>query len=114
MASFILFTDLDIKLCFVSHSHVPSGGLLREILSEDNRRKRLTYPEDNKDSTLDDALPEIERKAVDLLLGEELSYVDRLPLSSSDDSTVSEPDDPLHDDSLLKDLFYTTRVSDDR
>ena len=69
------------------------------------------YPDEKDESTLDDPLPQLEGKAVDLLLGEEISYIDRLSLSSPDDSVDSEPDDPLHDESLLKDLFYTTRVS---
>ena len=105
--------------CFTSrwllyYSHVLPGDLLREILNKDRRRKRLKYPKDQNDTTVDDTNSDIERKTIELLLEDKLSYTDKLPVSSSDDSFVSEPDDPLHDDSLLKDLLYTTRVSNKR
>ena len=49
---------------------------------------------------------------MDVLLGEdEKLYLDESLNSSPDSSIVSEPGDPLHDDTLLKDLFYTTPVS---
>lgn len=50
-------------------------------------------------------------KAVDLVLGEEyMHYMEESPVSSPESSIVSEPGDPLYDESLLKDLFYTTPV----
>ena len=50
-------------------------------------------------------------RAVDLVLGEEgTHYVMESSGSSLESSIVSEPGDPLHDDSLLKDLFYTAPV----
>lgn len=51
-------------------------------------------------------------KAVDLVLGgEEMRYLEESPGSSPDSSIVSESGDPLYDETLLKDLFYTTPVS---
>ena len=51
-------------------------------------------------------------KAVDLVLGEEDPHfmMNSSDSSSPESSVVSEAGDPLYDDSLLKDLFYTTPV----
>ena len=52
-------------------------------------------------------------KAVDLVLGEEeyVHYLEESPVSSPESFMFSEPGDPLYDESLLNDLFYTTPVS---
>lgn len=51
-------------------------------------------------------------KAVDLVLGEEeMHYLEESPNSSAESSIVSESGEPLYDETLLKDLFYTTPVS---
>ena len=49
---------------------------------------------------------------MDLVLGEEqVHYQEECPVLSPDSSIVSEPGDPLYDESLLNDLFYNTSVS---
>ena len=70
---------------------------------------------DPEESALDDE-PQIdtEGKAVDLVLGEEdLLYMAESPHSTPEGSDDSETGDPLYDESLLRDLFYTTPVSSD-
>lgn len=50
-------------------------------------------------------------KAVDLVLGEEdPHFMMNSSDSSPESSVVSEAGEPLYDESLLKDLFYTTPV----
>lgn len=51
-------------------------------------------------------------KAVDLVLGEEDPHfmLNSGSDSSPESSVVSEAGEPLYDESLLKDLFYTTPV----
>lgn len=51
-------------------------------------------------------------KAVDLVLGEEDPHfmTNSSDSSSPESSVVSDAGDPLFDESLLKDLFYTTPV----
>lgn len=51
-------------------------------------------------------------KAVDLVLGEEDPHfmMNSSDSSSPESSVVSDAGDPLFDESLLKDLFYTTPV----
>ena len=58
---------------------------------------------------------DIEQKAVDLLLGDNkgdyAKILRRFDVSSDEESNnISEMSDPLHDSSLLSDLFYTTKT----
>ena len=79
------------------------------------RHDEVSPERDPEESALDDE-PQIdtEGKAVDLVLGEEdLLYMAESPHSTPEGSDVSETGDPLYDESLLRDLFYTTPVSSD-
>ena len=54
----------------------------------------------------------VENRAVDLLIGEDEGFADLMKkLNVSDDEKISEDGDPLHDSSLLSELFYTTKVN---
>ena len=62
---------------------------------------------------------DIEKKAVDLLLGDNKEDYEKilrkLDVSSDEESNnISELSDPLHDSSLLSDLFYTTKTKPDK
>ena len=91
--------------------NAPSGKLLKEILTSTEIKHGLVKSGGEEDSVIESVFLH-NNKAVDLLLGEdEKLYLDESLNSSPDSSIVSEPGDPLHDDTLLKDLFYTTPVS---
>ena len=85
------------------------GKLFTELLASQESYKLLSSKDD---STVTDSIIHHENKAVDLILGEEeVHYMGESPVSSLDGSVISDTGDPLYDESLLKDLFYTTKVS---
>ncbi|PFX28573.1 C2 domain-containing protein 3 [Stylophora pistillata] len=95
---------------FVVDRNTPSGKLLKAILTSDEIKYELVKSEGEEDSVIESVFLH-NNKAVDLLLGEdEKLYLDDSPNSTPESSIVSEPGDPLHDDTLLKDLFYTTPI----
>lgn len=62
---------------------------------------------------------DIEKKAVDLLLGDNKEDYEKIlrkfDVSSDEESNnISELSDPLHDSSLLSDLFYTTKTKPEK
>ena len=62
---------------------------------------------------------DIEKKAVDLLLGDNKEDYEKIlrkfEVSSDEESNnISELSDPLHDSSLLSDLFYTTKTKPEK
>lgn len=89
---------------FVLCRNTPPGKLFKAILTSDE-------PGLDESAVIESVFLH-NNKAVDLVLGEEeMHYLEESPDSSPESSIVSEPGDPLHDDTLLKDLFYTTPVS---
>lgn len=82
----------------------PPGKLLKAI---------LTSAEHGVDeSVVIESVFSHNTKAVDLVLGEEeMHYLEESPHSSPESSIASESGDPLYDETLLKDLFYTNLVS---
>lgn len=49
-------------------------------------------------------------KMIDLLMGEQHDYMDNISIMSDISQELSEIGDPLHDESLLMDLFYKSQV----
>ncbi|KAM4743002.1 C2 domain-containing protein 3 isoform 2-T2 [Anableps anableps] len=100
-----------------------SGMFLQDILLADSALKQSGDGPFPSDSVLD-CLPDMDKRAVDLLLGS--SVTEALPLwdvqgsppeSLSSHSSVcgnSELSDPLYDQSLLENLFYKTPIQDTR
>ena len=81
----------------------PPGKLLKAILTSDEHGV--------DESSVIDSVFSHNNKAVDLVLGEEeMHYLEESP-HSPENSIASESGDPLYDERLLKDLFYTTVVS---
>ena len=93
--------------------------------------KGYPYPESSIISNLNEIIPskatpekptnnqDIETKAVDLLLGNNKedyeNILRRFEVSSDEESNnISELSDPLHDSSLLSDLFYTTKAKPEK
>ena len=82
----------------------PPGKLLEAILTSDEHGVN--------ESVVIESVFSHNNKAVDLVLGEdEMHYLEESPHSSPKSSIASESGDPLYDETLLKDLFYTTLVS---
>lgn len=82
----------------------PPGKLLKAILTSDE-------PGVDESVVIESVLSH-NNKAVDLVLGEdEMHYLEESCHSSPESSIVSESGDPLYDETLLKDLFYTASVS---
>ena len=108
VTSVLLFTN-NISKLFLLYScrTTPPGKLFKAILTSPETGYR---PDE---SAVIESVFLHNNKAVDLVLGEEegLHYPEQSPESSPESSTVSEPGDPLYDESLLKDLFYTTPVN---
>ena len=95
--------------CILS-ANSPPGKLFKAILtsSETDCKPEVSVVDD---SAVIESVFLHNNKAVDLLLGEEhMHYLEESPVSSPESSVVSEPGDPLYDETLLKDLFYTTPV----
>ena len=89
----------------------PPGKLFKAILTSDETKYGLDKSGADEDAAIQSVFLH-NNKAVDLLLGEEEKhYLEESPDSSPESSICSEPGDPLYDDTLLKDLFYTTPVS---
>lgn len=88
-----------------------SGKLFEAILTSSDVDSKAEVP-DVAESSLIDSVFLHNKKALDLVLGEErIHYLEESSFSSPDGSIASEPGDPLYNESLLKDLFYTTPVS---
>lgn len=112
---YIIFFPLNLAISYpvtmlicytVVHRNSPPGKLFKAILTSDEPGV--------DDSVTIESMFLHNNKAVDLVLGEEeMHYLEESPGSSPDSSIVSESGDPLYDDTLLKDLFYTTPVSYD-
>lgn len=82
----------------------PPGKLLKAILTSDEHGV--------DESGVIDSLFSHNNKVVDLVLGEkEMHYLEESPHSSPENSRASESGDPPYDETLLKDLFYSTVVS---
>ncbi|XP_036005589.1 C2 domain-containing protein 3 isoform X2 [Fundulus heteroclitus] len=100
-----------------------SGVLLQDLLHADSAPKHPDNGAFPSDSGLD-CLPDMDKRAVDLLLGSSITSFLPLwdvqgspPESLSSHSNVcsdSELNDPLYDQSLLENLFYKTPHSDTR
>lgn len=100
-----------------------SGMFLQDILHADSALKHSDDGALRSDSGLD-CLPDMDKRAVDLLLGSSITSPPPLwdvqgspPESLSGHSSVcgdSELSDPLYDQSLLENLFYKTPHSDAR
>ncbi|XP_068718257.1 C2 domain-containing protein 3-like isoform X2 [Montipora capricornis] len=84
------------------------GKLFKAILTSSNVDNRPEAPGAD-DSAVHESVFLHNNEAVDLVLGEEhVHYQEESPVLSPDSSIVSEPGDPLYDESLLNDLFYNT------
>lgn len=82
----------------------PPGKLLKAILTSDEHGV--------DESGVIDSLFSHNNKVVDLVLGEEeMHCLEESPHSSPENSIASESGDPPYDETLLKDLFYSTVVS---
>lgn len=89
---------------FLLSRNLPPGKLLKAILTSDEPGV--------DESVVIESVFSHNNKAVDLVMGEgEMHYLEESPHSSPESSIVSESGDPLYDETLLKDLFYTTPVS---
>ena len=94
----------------IPHRNTPPGKLFKAILTSSETDHRPGVSGMDESAVIESVFLQ-NNKAVDLVLGEEhMHYLEESPLSSPDSRIVSEPGDPLYDESLLKDLFYTTPV----
>ncbi|KAL9972957.1 hypothetical protein ACROYT_G019358 [Oculina patagonica] len=85
----------------VMERNSPPGKLFKAILTSDEPGV--------DDSVAIESVFLHNNKAVDLVLGEEkMHYLEESSDTSAESSIVSESGDPLYDETLLKDLFYTT------
>ena len=89
----------------------PPGKLFKAILTGSPDTDNRPAVASGDDSSLIESVFLHNNKAVDLVLCEEnIHYMMQSPESTPESSVVSELGDPLHDESLLTDLFYTTPV----
>jgi hypothetical protein len=102
-----------INLTF-SCRHVLPGRLFKEILSS-NKTSTHHFQPDYLQQTLDHSNEQVinnEDTVIDLLMGEHhgVDLFDQSSYMSDMSENLSEIGDPLHDDSLLMDLFYKSQV----
>lgn len=111
--SLLLYITIFNYLSFVSvpQRNTPPGKLFKAILTSSETDHRADVSGMDESAVIESVFLH-NNKAVDLVLGEEhMHYLEESPVSSPESSIVSEPGDPFYDESLLKDLFYTTPVS---
>ena len=99
-----------IILSFYSFSTTPPGKLFKAILTSNESDIKPDSPGEDESALIESVFLHND-KAVDLVLGEEdPHFMMKSSDSSPESSVVSEAGEPLYDESLLKDLFYTTPV----
>jgi len=93
-------------------SHVLPGRLLKDFLHKDKRSQHnigyeLLHKTPSPERAVDDHSDD---RMIDLLMGEQHDYMDNISMMSDISQELSEIGDPLHDESLLMDLFYKSQV----
>ncbi|CAH3017538.1 unnamed protein product, partial [Porites evermanni] len=89
-------------------STTPPGKLFKAILTSNESDIKPDSPGEDESALIESVFLHND-KAVDLVLGEEdPHFMMNSSDSSPESSVVSEAGEPLYDESLLKDLFYTT------
>ena len=97
---------------FIHRESKYSGSFIQELLKDSKSQNDSTSDIDfTVLSSTQKKNHDVENRAVDLLIGEDEGFADLMKkLDVSDDEKISEDGDPLHDSSLLSELFYTTKV----
>ena len=98
---------------FIHRDSRYSGSFIQELLKDSKSQNDSTSDIDfTVLSSTQKKSHGVENRAVDILIGEDDGFADLMKkLHVSDDEKISEDGDPLHDSSLLSELFYTAKVN---